>query len=107
MLNKIKSALRDIRNGEPGRRFLQHYERTRLKEGDRGSFWKTFGYVAAALVLIVGGLIFALTPGIPGFLLWIPGLGLLAARSKRLAMVLDRIEVWARKMWKRLSNSTR
>lgn len=101
MLQKIKQEFREVRAGVPGCRFLDHYQRTRRKEGARGSSWRTAGYVAAGLVLIVCGLLLSLPPGVPGFLLWIPGLALLAARFKGLAMLLDRLEAWGRRTWRR------
>lgn len=99
MLQKIKREFREIKAGEPGSRFVDHYKSSRRREGTRGTFWKTIGYVAAGLVLIICGLVLSLPPGVPGFLLWIPGLALLAARFKGLAMLLDRLEAWGRQAW--------
>lgn len=69
----------------------------------RGRSWTTWGYVAAGLALVIGGLVLSLPPGVPGFLLWIPGLALLAARFKGLAMLLDRLEAWGRQAWQYLT----
>lgn len=99
MLQKIKSQFRAIKDGEPGRRFIDQYERTRRDEGARGSFWKTFASVGVGVVLLICGLALSLPPGIPGFLLWIPGLALIAARWKYLSMMLDGMEAWARRKW--------
>ena len=101
MLQKVKLAFREIRAGVPGRRFVDHYQSSRRRDGVRGTSWRTFGYVAVGLVLVIGGLVLSLPPGIPGFLLWIPGLALLAARFKGLAMLLDRLEAWGRLAWQR------
>jgi sulfite exporter TauE/SafE len=102
MLQKLKSEFQEIKRGAPGRRFTDHYERSRRTEGTSGSVWKKWAYVVLGLVLLIVGLLLSLPPGIPGFLLWIPGLALLAARSKTLAELLDRIEEWSRKTWQRL-----
>ncbi|HEX5755378.1 MAG TPA: hypothetical protein VFY12_03390 [Arenimonas sp.] len=99
MLQKIKSAFREIENGEPGRRFADHHERSRRREGQRGSRWRSVGFISAGVVLIFCGLLLSLPPGIPGFLLWIPGLALIAARWRRFAIWLDCLEAWARKSW--------
>ena len=102
VLQRIKSEFREIKDGLPGHRFVDHYERSRRREGGRGTLWRTFGYVAAGLVLLICGLLFSLPPGVPGFLLWIPGLALLVTRFKSLAMLLDRLEAWGRQAWQRL-----
>jgi hypothetical protein len=102
MLQKIKSELRQIKRGAPGQRFMDHYVRSKRNEDANGSVWKKWGYVAAGLILLIIGLLLSLPPGVPGFLLWIPGLALLAARSKTLAMLLDRTEAWGRRLWQRL-----
>jgi hypothetical protein len=101
MLQKIKLAFREIKAGDPGSRFVDHYLRNRRREGVRGTSWTTFGYAAVGLVLVICGLALSLPPGIPGFLLWIPGFALLAARFKGLAMLLDRLEAWGRLAWQR------
>ena len=104
MLQKLKSEYREVKKDTPGRRFLDHYERSRRREGDRGRTLRTWGYVGVGSVLLICGFALSLPPGVPGFLLWIPGLSLIASRSKRIAMLMDRLEIWARKMWRTLRN---
>lgn len=104
MLQKIKLAFREIRAGVPGRRFVDHYRSSRRRDGGRRTLWTTFGYVAIGMALVIGGLVLSLPPGVPGFLLWIPGVALLAAHFKGLAILLDRLEAWGRLVWKRLVN---
>jgi hypothetical protein len=101
LLQKIKQEFREIRKGEPGRRFLDHYRRTQRRENGQKPLWKTIGYVTVGLVLVICGLAISLPPGLPGFLLWIPGFALLAARFKPLAKVLDGLEERARQWWKK------
>jgi len=100
LLQKIKQEFREVKHGEPGQRFIAHFHRIRHRENGVKSFWKTFGVVAVGVLLVICGFVLSLPPGVPGFLLWIPGLALLAARSKPLAKLLDRLEAWGRNMWK-------
>lgn len=102
MLQKLKSDFREIKDGAPGRRFADHYERRKQREGAKGNLWKTLGYVIVGLALLIGGLLLSLPPGVPGFLLWIPGLGLLTARFKSFGILLDRLELLVRKGWQYL-----
>jgi hypothetical protein len=60
------------------------------------------GYVIAGLALLIGGFLLSLPPGVPGFLLWVPGLALLAARFRGFAALLDGLEVRSRRIWQRL-----
>ena len=99
MLQKIKSEFREIKHGEPGRRFIDHYKRTRRREAGRSGVWKTLGLVSAGVILVICGFVLSLPPGMPGFLLWIPGLALIAARSGRAAILLDRLESLGRRVW--------
>jgi hypothetical protein len=105
VLQKIKSEFREIKDGSPGSRFIDYYERSRRRESVRG--WKTLGYVFAGLVLLICGLLLSLPPGVPGFLLWIPGLALLAARFKSFAILLDRLELQTWKAWQRVRTRRR
>jgi hypothetical protein len=107
MLQKIKSVLRDVKDGAPGRRFVDHHERTRRREGVRGSAWRSSGIAVVGLVLLVCGLVLSLPPGVPGFLLWIPGLALIASRSRYISILLDRLEAGTRRAWRALRTSRR
>ena len=101
MLKNIKMAIRELREGKPGARFINHYRKTRERESDRRTLWNTLKYVVVGSALVICGLVLSLPPGIPGFLLWIPGLALLAARSKPLALLLDRLELWGWQVWQK------
>lgn len=101
MLEKLKSDFREIRDGKPGRRFLKHFVESRRREGPHANAWRNAGYIAVGLVLLVSGLLLSLPPVVPGFLLWIPGLALLASRWRGLAGLLDRSEAWGRRLWHR------
>jgi hypothetical protein len=107
MLQKLKSEFREVKNGAPGRRFVDHYERSRRREDGRGRVLRSWGYVGVGLVLLIGGLVLSLPPTVPGFLLWIPGISLIASRSRRISILVDRLEVWARKAWRALRTPRR
>jgi len=104
LLQKIKQEFREVKHGQPGQRFIDHFHRIRRREDGIKTFWKTFGIVAVGLLLVASGFLLSLPPGIPGFLLWIPGLALLSARSKPLAKLLDRVETWVRDIWHNFRN---
>jgi hypothetical protein len=98
MFKTLKRTFGGLAKGEPGRRFKDHHERHGESESPQGATWKTVAYVGAGGTLLVAGLLLSLPPGVPGFLLWVPGLGLLAARFRLLARWLDRSELIIRRV---------
>lgn len=102
MFTKLKEDLSALKNGKPGRRFIDHYRRHRDQESRREAGWKTAGYITAGLVLLTIGALLSLVPGVPGIVLGIPALGLLVARLKFFALFLDRMELVARRMWAKI-----
>lgn len=96
MLKKLKSHFSELARGKPGRRFIDHHERHRQSEKGNQFTWKTAAYVGAGVGLLLAGLLLSLPPGIPGFVLWVPGLGLLVVRFRFLAVGLDRVELFVR-----------
>jgi hypothetical protein len=101
MLSKLKRISDSLRSGKPGHRFVDYHDRRKKAEGRSGT-WKSAGYVILGLVLLAAGLVLSLPPGVPGFLLWIPGLGLLAVRFRILAVYLDKLERLGRALWRRV-----
>lgn len=98
MLQRLKQGWRGIRAGKPGQRFKQRYERA--KQSHRGK--KGAGYYILPIIatlLMVAGIVFCLIPG-PGLPLLILGLGLLAERSRTIAVAMDWSEIQARKIMK-------
>lgn len=88
---RLRDTYRFLIAGHPGQRFRA------LNERRRGQPRTPVGVaIGASLVLI--GLFLSLPPGFPGFLLWLPGFGILAARSRPLARWLDQGELWLRKL---------
>lgn len=102
LVQKLKADVAKIKQGTPGRRFIDHYERSRRTEDPRKTRWKTVAYVAAGIALLVFGAFLSLVPGVPGILLAIPAIGLLVARLRFFAVWLDKLEVIARRIWKKL-----
>lgn len=93
-LTRIKNNWRDLQErlgkAKPGTRFTQEYERQAKRED--GAI-KRYAILLIASLLTVIGLLLSIPPGVPGFLLWIPALALLASRSLWAAMALDRMEL--------------
>ena len=102
LVQKLKADAARIKQGTPGHRFIDHYERSRRNEDPRKTRWKTVAYVTAGVALLVFGAFLSLVPGIPGILLAIPAIGLLVARLRFFAVWLDRMEVLGRRVWKKL-----
>jgi hypothetical protein len=98
VLLRLKRTFREVRNGKPGRRFIDHHDRTRRSESGNETAWRNVAHIAGGVVLLAAGLLLSLPPGVPGFLLWIPGLALLASRLRWLAMLLDYAEVLGRRV---------
>lgn len=102
LVNKFKADVADLKNGTPGKRFIEHHERHRQSEDPKKARWKTAAYVAAGLVLLVVGALLSLVPGVPGIILGIPAIGLLVARLRFVAVLLDRFEVFGRRLWRKI-----
>src|SRR5688572_18776779 len=98
MLQGLKQGWREIRAGKPGQRFEQRYERGQRKhQGKKGVSYYILPIIAT--LLVVAGIVFCLIPG-PGLPLLILGLGLLAERSRTIAVAMDWSEIQARKVIK-------
>ena len=98
MLKKLKEDFAKLKQGEPGKRFLDHHRRHRESESKREAGWKTAAYIVAALVLLTIGALLSLVPGVPGIILGIPALGLLVARLRFFAIFMDRTELFVRRV---------
>lgn len=104
LIERIRDDFRRLAAGKPGSRFLDHHRHLRQREPNLKSTWKTAAYIAAGVLLLVAGLVLSIPPGLPGFLLWLPGLGLLVARLRPFALVLDKSELQVRRAWFWISN---
>ena len=101
MLKLLKREWTQLVKSKPGYRFSERNERHSLSTNPARP-WKTVAIMVGALVLLVAGVLLSLAPGIPGFVLWIPALGILAARSKVLAAFFDRMELFLRRILRRI-----
>jgi hypothetical protein len=84
-----------LRDGKPGKRFMQCYQRRQQEEREHP--WKAALYVALGSILVALGMVFALLPVLPGFLLMVPGLVLLSSRLRIVARCLDQAELCVRR----------
>lgn len=112
MIGKLKEKWRKFRQGQPGRRFQDRYERKRHANQKRSLYWKIF-QVALALGLLLIGVVFVFIPG-PAILFFAIGASMLATQSRRIARLLDWTEVkirglgaWVKGWWKRTSMAAR
>jgi len=60
--------------------------------------WQKIVYIGIGLALLFVGFLLSLPPGSPGFLLWFPGLVMLVSRLKIMAILLDRTEMFFRRV---------
>ncbi len=96
MIQQLKRSFHQLSQDRPGERFINHYRREALKDGKP---WQSYAFIAAGVVLGIIGFLLSIPPGSPGFLLWIPALGLIAARVKFVAMFLDKLESVSRNIY--------
>lgn len=96
-----------LKNSPPGRRFITFYE-ARQKQRGSESPWQRPVYVAAGVVLTLGGIVLLGMPG-PGLLVVALGLALIAGEFAFMARILDKAELllrsWAEAgaaLWKRM-----
>jgi UPF0716 family protein affecting phage T7 exclusion len=95
---KIKRAYQQFKEDAPGERFLNLYQRR--QQQSKGPV-ATVLIVIVGLVLIVGGFLLGLIPGVPGIVLGVLGVALIATRFRRMAVWMDRAEVKLRKLWRK------
>jgi hypothetical protein len=95
VLRKWQEHYEQLRHGEPGKRFMQCYQRRQQEEREHP--WKAALYVALGTILVALGMVFALLPVLPGFLLMVPGLVLLSSRLRIVARCLDQAELCVRR----------
>ena len=99
MFDGPKKEWRILRENPPGRRFQARYSYRRFESSS--PTWKKVLIVALGIALIPIGMALWFLPG-PGWLTIFAGLALLAGQSKWISRLLDRTEVWLRKMIARL-----
>lgn len=97
MIERLKSGWRELRQGEPGRRFRDRYERRHQRSHAGGRKWSAI--VFGALIVLVGIVLLPL-PG-PGMLVVAAGALLMAEESLAIARALDGVEVGVRSLLRR------
>ena len=104
MLRKVKESWREIKEAEPGERFMRRYEQ-RQRSGRSGVGKPLF--IGGGVLVMAAGIFFLPAPG-PGFLIIFLGAGMVAQESRPAARALDRIELlvrrvagWGLRVWKR------
>jgi UPF0716 family protein affecting phage T7 exclusion len=93
---KARHIVREIRAGDPGSRFMDYWYARQSRE--RESPARRAAFIALGVFLIIAGIVLGPTPIIPGFLVGIPGLAILAARLRIIARMLDKGELVLRSL---------
>src|SRR5215217_7522080 len=96
-MEAFKKQWRAFKEGRPGHRFQDRYERNKEVREDRSGlvrFIKPF----AGIALVVAGVVFCLIPG-PGVPLLLVGAGLLADVSLPVARAMDCVDVRIREVF--------
>jgi len=110
MLTRLKRYWSSLKDGRPGSRFQEQYEKERRKQ--KGTFGRVLRIVAGVLLGPIG-LFFLAVPG-PGLLFIGLGAVLIAREFRFAAIVLDWLEVrarkvfqWGKQRWQRLVRARR
>lgn len=98
MRSKLHKVRKELSQSRPGRRFVDHYNRNTNQPT-----WKAWLIVTLGILMVVAGLVLSLPPGLPGFLLWVPGFALIASQIRIVAVILDRLECKIRDIYKKLT----
>jgi uncharacterized protein (TIGR02611 family) len=95
MLESLKRRWAELRNGRPGRRFQERFERMRARS-KHGALRKAAA-MAAGVAIVLAGIVFLPMPG-PGIAIIAVGAVLLAERSHATAKALDWLELKLRRV---------
>jgi len=92
MMQRLRKGWRELKQGKPGRRFQERYERSPSARGARK--WATIGI---GVLLVLAGIVFLPLPG-PGLVIIFVGALLVAEESLSAARLLDWLELKARRL---------
>ena len=98
MISKLRSIYREINAAPAGKRFQRYHQRRKGRAGR----WHVAVYGGSGLLLVILGFLLSLPPLMPGFLLWLPGLALIASQFGCVARALDRGECMTRRLYRRV-----
>jgi hypothetical protein len=93
--NRIKAGYRRFVKDESGQRFFNLHRRLHARHKRPAVI---LAGILAGVILIAGGVLLGLVPGVPGVVLVILGVGLIAAQFPVLAKACDRLETAARRL---------
>ncbi len=99
MIQLLHDTVHRVTRAKPGERFIRHYERQQRQEYEHPL--KSALYFLLGIILILTGLAFGFLPILPGFLFGIPGVVIIASRSRTVAVLLDRAELAIRRTLRR------
>lgn len=99
MFDNFRDTAVHIKQGIPGRRFIDYYNYRRTRKNE--SVAKHWGMISLGCLLLVVGTLLGPIPVIPGFVLAVPGIAILCSRSKTTAKLLDAVERLLRKIHRR------
>lgn len=98
MIEKARRAAREVIHDQPGARFRNYHRRSRGKV--KHPAMRTLLYVLAAVSLVIGAALSVL-PG-PAFVFFILAFAILASRSRRIAVMLDKVEIFGWRQWRKI-----
>jgi hypothetical protein len=98
VIDKLRNIFREITTAPAGKRFHRYHQRRKKRTGR----WHVAVYGGAGLLLVIVGFLLSLPPLMPGFLLWLPGLALIASQFGCVARALDRGECMMRNVYRRI-----
>ena len=107
MIDGLTTRWRELRHGEPGRRFRARYERRHAQRRHAGG--RKWAVIVAGALIALAGIVLLPLPG-PGMLVIALGALLVAEESLTVAKLLDALESRGRALierWRPLSRSTR
>ena len=103
MLDRMRKSWRELKLGQPGRRFQDRHARRR--EAGRGTALKCV-LIGAGVLIVLVGLVLLPLPG-PGMLVVALGALMMADGSRATAKALDSLELRARRLYSALRPSSR
>lgn len=99
MFDNFKDTTIHIKQGIPGRRFIDYYNYRKTRKNESAA--KHWGMILLGGLLLIVGTLLGPVPVIPGFILAVPGIAILCSRSKIAAKLLDATERLLRKIRRR------
>jgi len=92
MIERLRKGWRELKQGKPGHRFRERYERSPSTQGARKG-----ATIGIGVLLVLAGIVFLPLPG-PGIAIIVVGALLIAEESLSAARLLDWLELKARRL---------